>query len=140
MAVGTRHKKKQNIPKAATNIINSGTEVSTDMNFFNELEKIKDELANISLQLINTKIDKANIQKKIKDIVKENEILHDHIYYLEKDLNQLNQYSRRENLEITGISEDIGQDDLEDHVINFLENLGVEVQHYNIAAVHRLKN
>ena len=50
-----------------------------------------------------------------------------------------NQYSRRENIEIANISEDVKQQQLENHILKILHNLGlISLTSYDIVAVHRL--
>ena len=51
----------------------------------------------------------------------------------------MQQYSRRESLVISGIPENIGQDKLENTVLDILRTVGVRnVSSYEITAVHRL--
>ena len=57
----------------------------------------------------------------------------------EKKSHDLQTYTRRENIEIVGISESVKQKDLESTVINILEEIGVKVSSYNIVSCHRLK-
>ena len=49
------------------------------------------------------------------------------------------QYSRRENLIISGIPEIVSQDALEPKVLQILETIGLSITLYEIAACHRLK-
>ena len=53
-------------------------------------------------------------------------------------MNDLNQYGRRDSVEILNLSEDITQSKLENYVINFLRTIDVHVQPDDIIAVHRL--
>lgn len=57
---------------------------------------------------------------------------------LEIDVVDLNQYGRRDSIEICNISEGIEQSKLETYVINFLKSIKVSVESFNIVAVHRL--
>ena len=58
---------------------------------------------------------------------------------LERELNQLNQYNRRENIEISGIPDSFDHE-LEKTVISILRRIGVEnLEYFEIAACHRLK-
>ena len=76
----------------------------------------------------------------IKSLKEVNDDLMDKIYYLERDFIRIDQYSRRENIEIVGIPENIPQSKLENHVLQILHKMGVkELNSYNIAACHRLK-
>ena len=60
-------------------------------------------------------------------------------YITEKEINKLNQYSRRENLEIVRIPNSATQKDLEGRVIQIFDAIDVPVVSYNIAACHHLK-
>ena len=60
-------------------------------------------------------------------------------HYLEKEIHQLNQYTRRENLEISGLPDDIPHKDLEIKVIEILNKIGVKITSYGLAGCHRLK-
>ena len=57
---------------------------------------------------------------------------------MEVELNNTNQYSRRSNVEIRGIPESIQQRDLENHLIDVLHSIGINVESYDIVAVHRI--
>ena len=80
------------------------------------------------------------LKKDIEEMKQINGELEDNMYNLEVDLAKLSQYTRRENLQIRGIPNSVKQRYLEAHVINILAKIGVKVQHYNIAACHRLYN
>ena len=56
---------------------------------------------------------------------KENMDLKDYIYELQMQTCKNNQYSRRENIEIANISEDVKQHQLENHILKILNNLGL---------------
>ena len=86
----------------------------------------------------NIIISANNMNKKQKELIKENNRLKDKIIELEIDLTEWNQYGRRESVEIAGIPESILQHDLEKHIINVLKSVNVNVQHYDIAATPRL--
>ena len=65
--------------------------------------------------------------------------LKDKVYYLERDLIHVDQYSRRPNIEIVGIPTFIRQKKLEKHVVEILNKMGVEVSSYDIVSCHLLK-
>ena len=84
-----------------------------------------------------------NELKKVKSRVSELEDINDdqweNIYVLEKQLNRLDQYGRRENVEIVGIPNEVTDRDLEVEVIKILRAIGLEhLEHFNIVACHRL--
>ena len=59
---------------------------------------------------------------------------------LGKGLNKLEQYNRRENVEISGIPNFINNAELEDVVINILRRIGVcRLEKWEIVGCHRLK-
>ena len=79
----------------------------------------------------------------LKSAVAEHEIYLDeqlaYIYSLEKDLSRLDQYGRRENIEIMGIPSNIKDDELEREVIKILQKIGLyHLDHYGIVACHRV--
>ena len=57
---------------------------------------------------------------------------------MENQTNNLNQYTRRENIEISNISEKIVQRHLEGYVLEVFESIGINLQSYDLVAVHRL--
>ena len=81
----------------------------------------------------------AVLMKKVNSLQEQNQDLFDRIYHAEKHINGLSQYTRRENIEISGIPDDISQNELESRVIGILATIDVDVESYNIAACHRLK-
>ena len=54
------------------------------------------------------------------------------------NLNNLDQYSRRVNVEIKNISESTNQSNIENHVMEVFKSIGVKVQSYDLVAVHHL--
>ena len=64
--------------------------------------------------------------------------IHDVVYDLENQMNDLNQYSRRNNIEIQNIPENILQKDLEEYVIKVLHSIDITIDSYGMVAVHRL--
>ena len=57
---------------------------------------------------------------------------------MELQLNRSNQYSKRSNIKMSRISENIQQQELENHVIDVLPSTGIKVVSYDSIAVHRL--
>ena len=83
----------------------------------------------ISNDIKNKKI--ISLEKKIKKLTEESEIQ-------KIELNTLNQYGRRENIEIVGVKESITQDKLEDYITKLLKEIGVTVTDSDIVAAHRI--
>ena len=57
---------------------------------------------------------------------------------MERNMHRLEQYSRRECTEITGVPNSITNDLLEEHVYLIFEKLGVVMELMDIVACHRL--
>ena len=57
---------------------------------------------------------------------------------MEVHYNNLNQYTRRNNIEIMNISENITQQSLEEYVLKVMKSLDVNIVLYDLVAVHRL--
>ena len=84
-----------------------------------------------------------NENKSLKSILKETEIHVDeqlsYIYKLEEDLARLNQYGRRENIEIIGIPNNVSDKKLEIEVIKILRKIGLDhINHFKIVGCHRI--
>ena len=59
---------------------------------------------------------------------------------IERDLNLLQQYNRRENIEISGISDSIEDHELEGVIMDILRRIGVyQLEDWEISGCHRLK-
>ena len=80
-------------------------------------------------RLLKREIDQLNVDK---------DSLYDSIYELEIKVNRNNQYSRRENLEITNLPENVSQSQLEPTIIKILRSMKINICSYDIVAVHRI--
>ena len=75
---------------------------------------------------------------KISELVRENNNLYTVIEEQKMELAELNQYGRRENIEICNIPESVQPKQLEKHVIAALASIKVKVSSYDIVGVHRI--
>ena len=57
---------------------------------------------------------------------------------LEENSNSLEQHGRRNNLEITGIPDDVDDQKLEEKVIEILDKINVNVSSKDVEACHRI--
>lgn len=78
-------------------------------------------------------------KKKNKKLTDDYYDISDEIYYMQKDISRIDQYSRRQNIEISGIPKDIHNNELQGKVIEIFGKIGVDVKPDDIIAVHRLK-
>ena len=102
--------------------------------------EIKNNIKWLTDQL--TKVIDVNIdlRKRIHVLEDYTEELNEWIIDNMNDIVDLQSYSRRENIEIRGIPDNIKQNDLELYVVKILNKIGVGVNSYGIAACHRLKS
>ena len=90
------------------------------------------EILNLKDVIIkNLQIENQRLQTRFNDL--ENRVLS-----LEISGNHLEQYGRRNNLEITGISHDVSDENLEGKVIEVLNEIQVDVSRSDIEACHQI--
>ena len=90
------------------------------------------ELLNLKDVVIkNLQIENQRLRSKVDNLEKK-------VISLEENGNLLEQHGRRNNLEITGISNEIEDVDLEGKVIKILDKIEVNVSSKNIEACHRI--
>ena len=99
-------------------------------NLGNKIKKINELLAALSEK---NKI----LNEQVKNLTFDNDELFNKLYYLEIKCDNLDQYSRRSNIEIQNVPENIHQRDLESYVLAVMASINVHLVSYDIAAVHR---
>ena len=106
-----------------------------------DLEDILDRLNNIESreQLLNKDHSKLCISlKKAHNLINEQM---DFITFLEQEVSRLDQYGRRENIEILGIPARVSDKNLETEVVKILHKIGLtHITHYSIVGCHRIGN
>ena len=105
----------------------------------NIISSITNNINGFSDEILNLK----NIV--IKRLREENEKLHDkynklgkRVLFLEKDINSLNQYGRRNNIVFTGIPDILQDDELEEAVKSILSDIDVNLDVDDIEDCHRV--
>ena len=79
-----------------------------------------------------------NTKHKLKFLTNENTHLLDYVDYLECRLIKVEQYSRRESIEIIGIPDSIAHKDLAQTVLKIFNTIGAtDIKPYDITACHR---
>ena len=138
----------------STQILNLKTEISKDIT--SKIELLKDEFVsqlkeeNQLLQkeitdLKNSyKLETDTLKKEI-DVLKkevsdltENKANDSEFIEVERDCAELQQYTRRNNIEICGIPTSVSNDKLEDKVIEIAASVDIDIQKSDIEACHRL--
>ena len=95
------------------------------------INELKEQINKLNARITNLTKDNA----KLKKINTKNETS---IKNLELKINRLDQYGRRDNLEIAGIPDSVRDDNLEAEVIKLFSEVDVVVESGDIVACHRL--
>ena len=104
-----------------------------------QLESEKNHNTNLNDELLSIKNELRNINNKHFDFNNDLENIMDELYNMDCKIIENNQYTRRESVIISGIPDNITQDNLEVTVINVLRSIGLNtLSSYNISACHRL--
>ena len=113
--------------------------VATAENISNLENTLLSRFDELSKELLNVK------DVIIKNLQAENERLRDKVSNLESKVvslkinqNMLEQYGRRNNIEVSGILDSVGDNDLEEKVISVFANIGIDVKSNDIEACHRI--
>ena len=120
-----------------------GNSVQEDDSTLSMLQKLEEKLLSrmdgLSAEIINMKdVIIKNLQIDNEKLRKKVDFLENKIINLEKNENLLEQYGRRNNLEITGIPDNVSHSDLENKVVGILNSIDVKVTSADIEACHRM--
>ncbi len=103
--------------------------LSTAIDKMNEICKVN----NVMLKKL------AALSEENEELTQKNDDLYEDLRYQTVQLAELNQYGRRPNVEICNIPESIPQNELENHVIDILAEVGIKnIKPFNIVGVHRI--
>ena len=97
-----------------------------------EFRTVKDEIIDLKEVIIQNLRNECN---RLNNVVSEMSLK---IVDLESKCNSLEQYGRRNNLEISGIPDSVDQTDLEDKVVEIFDKIGVDLSNDEIEACHRI--
>lgn len=101
----------------------------TMLSRFDGLDK---EILNIKdIVIKELQLENQRLRKKVNDLEKK-------VYSAEENINSLEQYGRRNNIEISGIPENIEDHKLEETVVEVLNKIDLNVSNNDIEACHRL--
>lgn len=99
----------------------------------NAVDLVRSDILEIRNVIIKNLLDENN---KLKTKVKS---LSDKVESLEADIAAQDLYCRRNNIEFSGITNDVVDENLEAHVIKICKDIGVKVTEADIEACHRLQ-
>ena len=96
-----------------------------------------------TIQLLLTKMNEIvtvnnQMLEKIRSLQVDSNKIYDELYDQKVELAELNQYGRRENIELCGIPESVKQEHLEKHVLEVAKSMGVNVPSKGIHILHRI--
>ena len=101
----------------------------------NNIKNLCDQVSRLSENL--AKLMESN-KKQFIVVKKVNNLLQKGVTEIEKSQAKVEQYSRRNNVEISGIPHEILNNNLEDKVINIFKDSGIEIGHLDIEGCHQL--
>ena len=126
----TRSSKKMLFEEAIAKLQN---ELSSQITILtNEVRSTKDEVINLK-DIIIKRLQEENNLLRTRCSKLESKIVS-----LESSINHVEQYGRRNNIVISGIPDDITDDDLEDTVTNILKDVDVHINDNDLEACHRI--
>ena len=124
--VNTRSSRKMSLEDAIANLHSDLSEKNT--NLTTAVRSTKDEVINLN-------------EKSIRRLQDENELhrakcskLENKVVSLESSINQVEQYGRRNNIVISGIPDDISDNDLESTAVDIMKDVDVDINSSDIEA------
>ena len=103
------------------------------------MHKIYESVASLTSQVSKLQKYLKKSDQKIEELKTKNEKLKQALNTNTLEIDNLQQYSRRENIRIHGIPEPKGKkDDGEEVVIELAEKLGINIESYDIQRAHRM--
>ena len=90
-------------------------------------------------RIMNLEVSNASLKERMNETEGYLDQVDDYIYTLERSVARLDQYGRRENIEISGIPNKVSKQDLEGEVVKILRHIGLDhIVHYSIVGCHRI--
>ena len=108
------------------------------INILTKLDTVSEDLRNLKIELSEVKRNNKSLKNKVYDLEEYADDCDEHIFNLEKRMNKLEQYTRRENIEISGIAGNIHHNDLDKTVVDLLDRINVKISTNDIEACHKL--
>ena len=104
----------------------------TNQDILNHLSNIEEDNKKLTREM-------KSLRSRLKIAEQDIEEDHEHIFFLEKQLARLDQYGRRENIEISGIPSNVTDNNLEHEVLGILRQIGLKhIDTFHIVGCHRV--
>ena len=127
--------------KLQNNTINKQTELND--NNLNDKKEFREKLGIIDFKFDELKKENEVLKSRVSVVEKTSLTLsmnykniNEKVIEMERNIHRMEQYSRRECIEIVGIPSSITNDLLEEHVLLIFEKLGVVLETMDIVACH----
>ena len=101
-------------------------------------DSVQSGIAKISQDVIELKSEINQLTSKLQSSERENKDLNERLVNVEKKCFSVEQYSRRECLEVTGLSNTIPNTSLESTVLQIFEKIDVVIDPVNVEGCHKL--
>ena len=102
----------------------------------NNIKNLCDQVSRLSENLAKLMESNEKLSSQFIVVKKVNTLLEKHVIELEKSQAKAEQYSSRNNVEISGIPHEILDNNLEDKVIDICKDAGIEIGHMDIEGCH----
>ena len=100
---------------------------------------IMKRLSSLETQNIEMKKELKKLRSRLRDAENDIDDQYENLTFLEKQLSKLDQYGRRENIEIVGIPANISDQELESVTLEILREIGLyHLNHFHIVGCHRI--
>lgn len=119
--------------------INS-TQAQINVTFQQQISSIQQRLSQVVGAYNVLQADYNTLKNQFKHLQAHSNQQRKTVFDLENDLTSLQQYNRRENIEIMGIPNTVADSELEAKVVSILNSIGCNISSYDIVACHRLKS
>ena len=104
----------------------------------NQIQNLCNEIANLSDNVKSLVSTNERLTSELSIVKKVNNVLENRIVNLEQKLSKNEQYGRRNNVEISEISNQIPDQDLEENVVKICKDSDINISPVDIAGCHRL--
>ena len=102
----------------------------------NDIKKLCDQVSRLSENLAKLMESNEKLCSQVIVVEKVNTLLEKRVKKIDKSQEKAEQYRRRNNVEISDISHEIMDKDLEDKVINICKDAGIEIGHMDVEGYH----
>ena len=122
---------RQQISNVSTATIDSPTCSAIEETFPSSIDLLK--------RIVNLEKENGLLVKRMNETDSYLDQVDEYVYALETSVARLDQYGRRENIEISGIPNTVSNQQLEGEVINILQQIGLtHMDSYSIVGCHRI--